>query len=136
MSPGATAAEAGSRSSPSRLGRPPEPYVSFTAHAAANGFDFATDDRFGFVGDAFVACFGDAAPVTTRRIVPAGFKVVRIDMARRKVVDFAVNRIAGGASIRPHNRFERPVDCALRARWQPLRRRLGRDGSCARARRS
>lgn len=34
-------------------GTPPEPYVSFTAHAAANGFDFSTDDRFGFVGDAF-----------------------------------------------------------------------------------
>ncbi|MDP8937782.1 MAG: PQQ-dependent sugar dehydrogenase [Actinomycetota bacterium] len=73
-------------------GAPPEPYVSFTAHAAAN-------------------CFGDAAPVTTRRIVPAGFKVVRVDMAERKVVDFAVNRIAGGASILPHNGFERPVDC-------------------------
>ena len=92
-------------------GTPPEPYVCFTAHAAANGFDFAVDDRFGFPGDAFVACFGDAAPVTTRRIVPAGFKVVRIDMAQRKVVDFAVNRIAGGASILPHNGFERPVDC-------------------------
>ncbi len=92
-------------------GTPPEPYVSFTAHAAANGFDFSTDDRFGFLGDAFVACFGDAAPVTTRRIVPAGFKVVRIDMARRTVVDFAVNRITGGASVLPHNGFERPVDC-------------------------
>ena len=92
--------------------------MSFTAHAAANGFDFAADERFGFPGDAFVACFGDAAPVTTRRIVPAGFKVVRIDMARRQVVDFAVNRIAGGASILPHNGFERPVDC-----------RFGPDGS-------
>ncbi|HVL06866.1 MAG TPA: hypothetical protein VM388_12835 [Acidimicrobiales bacterium] len=71
-----------------------------------------------FPGDAFVACFGDAAPVTTRRIVPAGFKVVRIDMAQRKVVYFAVNRIAGGASILPHNGFERPVDC-----------RFGPDGS-------
>ncbi|MFP5369756.1 MAG: hypothetical protein ACLGI3_03285, partial [Actinomycetes bacterium] len=92
-------------------GTPPAPYVSFTAHAAANGFDFSTDERFGFLGDAFVACFGDAAPVTTRRIVPAGFKIVRVDMAGRKVVDFAVNRITGGASVLPHNGFERPVDC-------------------------
>jgi len=97
---------------------PPEPYASFTAHAAANGFDFSTGDGFGFPGDAFVACFGDAAPVTTRRIVPAGFKVVRVDMAARAVVDFAVNRISGGASVLPHDGFERPVDC-----------RFGPDGS-------
>jgi hypothetical protein len=58
-----------------------------------------------------VACFGDAAPITTRRITPAGFKVMRIDMATRRVVDFAVNRIAGGASVLPHDGFERPVDC-------------------------
>ena len=92
-------------------GVPPEPYATFTAHAAANGFDFSRDERFGFLGDAFVACFGDAAPVTTRRITPAGFKVVRVDMTQRKVVDFAVNRITGGASLLPHDGFERPVDC-------------------------
>jgi hypothetical protein len=68
-------------------------------------------ERFGFVGDAFVACFGDAAPVTTRRIVPAGFKVVRVDMVGRRVVEFAVNRISGAASVLPHGGFERPVDC-------------------------
>ena len=32
-------------------------------------------------------------------------------MAERRVVDFAVNRISGGASILPHEGFERPVDC-------------------------
>lgn len=97
---------------------PPQPFVSFTAHAAANGFDFSPGEPFGFAGDALVACFGDAAPVTTRRITPAGFKVVRVDMTRKRVVDFAVNRIAGGASVLPHNGFERPVDC-----------RFGPDGS-------
>jgi hypothetical protein len=104
-------------------GTPPEPFVSFTPHAAANGFDLSTDERFGFVGDAFVACSGDAAPVTTRRIVPADFKVVRVDMVGRRVVDLAVNRISGGASILTHEGgmravvqdpcFERPVDCRL-----------------------
>jgi hypothetical protein len=69
------------------------------------------DESFGFEGDAFVALFGDAAPVTTRRIVPAGFKVARIDMKNRHVVDFAVNKIAGGASVLPHEGFERPVHC-------------------------
>jgi hypothetical protein len=92
-------------------GTPPAPYATFAPHAAANGFDFSPGGDFGFTGDAFVACFGDAAPITTRRITPAGFKVMRIDMASRRVVDFAVNRIAGGASVLPHNGFERPVDC-------------------------
>ena len=90
---------------------PPQPFVTFTPHAASNGFDFSREDAFGFVGDAFVALFGDAAPVTTRRIVPAGFKVARVDMRKRRVVDFAVNRIAGGASLLPHEGFERPVHC-------------------------
>ena len=91
---------------------PPKPFVTFAPHAAANGFAFANDDRFGFAGDAFVALFGDLAPVTTARIMrPVGFKVVRVDMAAREVVDFAVNRIEGPASKLPHAGFERPSDC-------------------------
>lgn len=58
-----------------------------------------------------MALFGDAAPITTRRIMPAGFKVVRIDMTSQRIVDFAVNKIAGGASVLPHEGFERPVHC-------------------------
>jgi hypothetical protein len=64
-----------------------------------------------FAGDGFVALFGDLMPVTTRRIAPAGFKVVRVDMQTRCVVDFAVNRIAGPASKLPHEGFERPSHC-------------------------
>lgn len=90
---------------------PPKPFLSFEPHCASNGFDFCRQEEFGFPGDAFVALFGDAAPITTRRIVPAGFKVARVDMKNRKVVDFAVNRIAGGASILPHEGFERPSHC-------------------------
>jgi glucose/arabinose dehydrogenase len=93
---------------------PPKPVVSFAPHAAANGVDFCRDQRFGFEGDAFVALYGDLAPVTTpRQIVPAGFKVVRVDMRTRQVVDFAVNRIAGPASKLPHSGFERPSHCAF-----------------------
>ncbi len=125
-----------SRSRPEQLEHvPPEPYATFTAHAAANGFDFSRDERFGFLGDAFVACFGDAAPVTTCRITPAGFKVARVDMAERHVVDFAVNRITGGASVLPHDGSNSPSTAAsaptapstssTSARWSPPPERGG-----------
>jgi glucose/arabinose dehydrogenase len=93
---------------------PPKPYVSFQPHAAANGVDFSRSATFGFEGDAFVALFGDLAPVTTpRQAVPAGFKVARVDMRARRVVDFAVNKLSGPASKLPHDGFERPSHCAF-----------------------
>ncbi len=91
---------------------PPKPLLSFERHAAANGFDFSQSQEFGFVGDAFIALFGDIAPITTPRLTtPAGFKVVRVDMEKRELVDFAVNKIAGPASKLPHRGFERPSHC-------------------------
>jgi hypothetical protein len=61
-----------------------------------------------------VALFGDLAPVTSpRMLTPAGFKVVRVDMRSRRVVDFAGNKIAGPASKLPHEGFERPSHCAF-----------------------
>ena len=91
---------------------PPAPFVTFQPHAGANGFDFSRSPEFGFEGDAFVCLFGDLAPLTTPRLVePVGFKVVRVDMKRRRVVDFAVNKFTGPASKLPHNGFERPSAC-------------------------
>jgi glucose/arabinose dehydrogenase len=92
---------------------PPKPLTSFQTHAAANGFDFCPNPEFGFEGDAFVACFGDLAPITTitRAVTPAGFKVVRVDMRSGQVYDFAVNRMTGPASKLPHDGFERPSHC-------------------------
>jgi glucose/arabinose dehydrogenase len=92
---------------------PPKPFVSFQAHVAANGFDFCRDANFGFEGDAFVACFGDLAPITTLAdaATPAGFKVVRVNMQEQCVEDFAVNKIQGPASKLPHDGFERPSHC-------------------------
>jgi glucose/arabinose dehydrogenase len=90
---------------------PPRPFATFPPHAAPNGFDFSRDPAFGFEGDAFVALYGDVAPLTARPSAPAGFKVVRIDMARGEVVDFAVNKISGPASKLPHSGFERPSHC-------------------------
>jgi glucose/arabinose dehydrogenase len=92
---------------------PPKPVASFQTHTAANGFDFSRYPDFGFLGHAFVALFGDIAPITTVRkaITPAGFKVVRVDPATGRVNDFAVNKIVGPASKLPHEGFERPSHC-------------------------
>ena len=93
---------------------PPRPVVSFEPHSGANGVNFCPDAAFGFPGDAFVALFGDVAPITVPRLpAPAGFKVVRVDMQTRQVVDFAVNKFAGPASKLPHAGFERPSHCAF-----------------------
>jgi glucose/arabinose dehydrogenase len=90
---------------------PPKPVVTFSDHAAPNGLDFCRNDAFGFPGQAFVALFGDVSPLTARPLTPRGFKVVRVDLERRQVVDFAVNKIAGPASKLPHAGFERPSHC-------------------------
>lgn len=92
---------------------PPKPFVSFQTHSAANGFDFCPDTGFGFEGDAFVACFGDLAPITTitKAVTPAGFNVVRVNMKSGKVYPFANNRMTGPASKLPHDGFERPSHC-------------------------
>jgi glucose/arabinose dehydrogenase len=92
---------------------PPKPMTSFQTHSAANGFDFSRNPEFGFAGDAFVACFGDLAPITTivRAVYASGFKVVRLDMKTGTVYDFAVNKRAGPGSKLYHGGFERPSYC-------------------------
>jgi glucose/arabinose dehydrogenase len=92
---------------------PPKPFVSFETHVAANGFDFCRSTDFGFEDDAFVACFGDLAPITTLKhaTVPSGFKVVRVNMRTGQIFDFAVNKMTGPASKLPHDGFERPSHC-------------------------
>ncbi len=92
---------------------PPRPTASFQTHTAANGMDFSRSEAFGFVGQAFVAMFGDLSPITTLRYAasPAGFKVVRVDVSTGRIYDFAVNKIAGQASLLPHSGFERPSHC-------------------------
>ena len=48
-----------------------------------------------------------------RLAAPRGFKVVRVDMHKRRIVDFAVNKMAGPASQLRHGGFERPSHCAF-----------------------
>jgi glucose/arabinose dehydrogenase len=90
---------------------PPEPAARFGVHAAAAGLDFSRNPLFGYEGEAFVALFGDEAPITGKVLHPVGFKVVRVNTRTGMIQDFAVNRgprngpatFTGGAGL------ERPV---------------------------
>ena len=52
---------------------PPKPAALFGVHSSANGFDFSRNPAFGHVGQAFVALFGDQAPVVGKVLQPVGF---------------------------------------------------------------
>lgn len=92
-------------------GQPPRPAATFGVHASANGLDFSRDPRFGNVGHAFVAQFGDMVPGVGKTLAPVGFKVVKVDVTTGVVRDFAVNRgaLQGPASWGNHGGLERPV---------------------------
>jgi glucose/arabinose dehydrogenase len=61
------------KDTPARLlaelpGRPPEPSALFPVHASADGLDFSRSPEFGYVGEAFVALFGDQSPTVGKRL--------------------------------------------------------------------
>lgn len=91
--------------------QPPKPAAVFGVHSSANGFDFSSSPSFGFVGDAFVAQFGDMAPDVGTIYGPVGFKVVRVNVKSGDIVDFAVNKgqVNGPASTLKSGGLERPV---------------------------
>jgi glucose/arabinose dehydrogenase len=91
--------------------KPPEPSALFPVHASADGLDFSRSSEFGYVGQAFVAAFGDQSPVVGKTLEPVGFKVLRVDLETGIVRDFAVNRSehAGPASKIRGSGLERPV---------------------------
>jgi glucose/arabinose dehydrogenase len=103
-------------------GRVPEPAAYFPVHASADGIDFSRSADFGYVGQAFVAVFGDQAPVVGKVVEPVGFKVVRVDVSNGVSADFAVNRAktAGPASKVGGRGLERP----LAVRFDPTGRAL------------
>jgi glucose/arabinose dehydrogenase len=70
----------------------PKPVAKFGVHASADGFDFCRDDSFGPVGDAFVAEFGDLAPVTGKVEAPVGFRVCRVETEGGIIHPFVVNK--------------------------------------------
>jgi glucose/arabinose dehydrogenase len=115
------------KSTPPRLlaqhpSRPPEPIALFPVHASADGIDFSRSADFGYVGQAFVALFGDQSPTVGKTLGPVGFKVVRVDIKTGISADFAVNRApqAGPASKLQSSGLERPVS----VRFDPSGRSL------------
>jgi glucose/arabinose dehydrogenase len=92
-------------------GQPPAPAAYLAVHSSSDGLDFSRSATFGHVGDAFVAQFGDQAPVVGKVTRPVGFKVVRVELATGAVEDFAVNRgdANGPASRLGRGGLERPV---------------------------
>jgi glucose/arabinose dehydrogenase len=91
--------------------KPPQPVVRFGAHSSSNTLDISRNEKFGFVGHAFVPQFGDMTPATGQVSTPVGFKVVRVDVQGGFIEDFAVNKGPGPgpASLLEHGGLERPV---------------------------
>jgi hypothetical protein len=73
-------------------GVPPRPVAVFAVHSSSDGFDFSRAPAFGHVGQAFVAQFGDQAPLAGKVLGAVGFKVVRVDVATGVIEEFAANR--------------------------------------------
>jgi glucose/arabinose dehydrogenase len=90
---------------------PPTPIAVLPVHASANGLDFSRAAAFGHAGQAFIALFGDQAPVVGKTWAPVGFKVVRVDLGTGTAHDFAVNRGRrnGPASWLRRGGLERPI---------------------------
>jgi glucose/arabinose dehydrogenase len=90
---------------------PPRPIAKFPVHSSADGFDFSRSAQFGYVGEAFVAIFGDESPTTGKILSPIGGKVVRVNVTDGTIQDFAVNRAGkeGPGTKVGQPGFERPV---------------------------
>lgn len=101
---------------------PPPPVARLGVHSSSNGFDFSTSEEFGYVGQAFIAQWGDMAPAVNKVLHPVGYKVIRVDVASGEVTDFAVNRGPknGPASLIGGGGLERPIA----ARFSPDGRAL------------
>lgn len=92
-------------------GTPPKPVAILGVHSSSNGFDFSKNERFGHVGEAFIAEFGDMSPKVGKVVAPVGFKVVRVNIENGVINDFAVNKTKknGPASWYGVGGLERPV---------------------------
>jgi glucose/arabinose dehydrogenase len=90
---------------------PPRPVAVFGVHSSSNGIDFSTNDQFGYKGQAFVAQFGDMAPNAGKVLFPVGFKIVRVDVNKGVIEDFAANlgKRNGPASWLNAGGLERPL---------------------------
>ena len=91
---------------------PPAPLVSLGSNVSPDKFDFCLHPEFGFHNQAFVAEFGPLLAVMAGAPpdLPGGRKVVRVDVARRSVEDFASNRAGPPSHNGNRGGFERPVE--------------------------
>jgi len=89
----------------------PAPVALFGCHSSSDGMDFSRSEKFGHVGQAFVAQFGDQAPVTGKVLGAVGFKVVRVDVSNGVIEEFAINagKKNGPASMLKSGGLERPL---------------------------
>jgi glucose/arabinose dehydrogenase len=89
---------------------PPKPAAIFGVHSSSDGFDFSKNPEFGYVGEAFVAQFGDMAGAG-KVLFPVGFKIVRANVQTGVVSDFATikGKRNGPASWLKKGGLERPV---------------------------
>jgi glucose/arabinose dehydrogenase len=95
----------------SHAAQPPHPAAYLAVHSSSDGLDFSRSAAFGYQGDAFIAQFGDQAPVVGKVTNPVGYKVVRVEPRTGVVADFAVNRGEknGPASLLGTRGLERPL---------------------------
>lgn len=80
------------------------PIVKLPVHSASMKFDFSKNQRFGYIGEAFVAQLGTGAPVTGLPLGFPGFKVVRVNLQNKTINDFLVIKkplIDGTGPARP-----------------------------------
>jgi glucose/arabinose dehydrogenase len=94
-----------------RPNTPPAPAAILPVHGMASGIDFSRNPAFGQTGQAFVAEFGDLAPVDGKLLFPVGFEVDRVDVTTGVRHAFAANKgaINGPASKIGGGGFERPI---------------------------
>lgn len=91
-------------------------FAQFELHSSANKFDFATDQKFKFVGDIFVAETGSFVPVSGAQEF-VGYKVVRVDRRTGQVSDFIANRGRTPEERFDAQSFNKPIDVKFRGEF-------------------
>lgn len=84
-------------------------FAQLEEHSSANKFDFSTSERFGHVGDLFVAETGSFVPITGA-LEFRGYKVVRVDRATGESTDFVVNDGDTVEELFEPEGFNKPID--------------------------
>jgi glucose/arabinose dehydrogenase len=103
-------------------GVPPKPVARLAVHSSSNGLDVSRSEAFGFVGQLFVAQFGDQAPAVGKVWAPVGFKVIAVDPRSGEISDFAMNQ---GKDSGPASRLGRPgLERPVAVRFSPDGRAL------------